>query len=79
MMIQYLLKKHFIDWLKFIIKLVLKKSHRKYANITRIQLSSHSEWYEKSYKILIKEYKKNITNHNENKKINCNRKIKKLY
>ena len=59
-------------------KLGLEDESQKYANILGYNYLS-SQWYEKSYKIFNKEYKKKSpTNHNDNKK-GVIEKFKKLF
>ena len=52
----FLLKKHCIDLLKFIIQLGLTEEAKKAAKILGYNYKS-SQWYERSYKVFNKKYK----------------------
>ena len=55
---QFILKKHYIDWLKFIIRLVLKDEAKKYANLLGYNYQSGLNGMKNHIKFLIKIMKK---------------------
>ena len=65
MTIQFLLRKHCIDWSKFI-SFRTRGGVKKYANILGYNYNS-SEWFQQSYKVLNKDYDLSMNNSNKEK------------